>query len=94
MPDIQVEKEDKFKKLKPSEREELASTISGWWESFHNKRQSQIATAQQLMKYVYLNQADRNKTAAWKSNIKENKIYTTWDSMKAVMWKEIWSNEE
>lgn len=94
MPDIQVEKEDKFKKLKPSERDELASTISGWWESFHNKRQSQIATAQQLMKYVYLNQADRNKTAAWKSNIKENKIYTTWDSMKSVMWKEIWSNEE
>lgn len=94
MPDIQVEKEDKFKKLKPSERDELASTISGWWESFHNKRQSQIATAQELMKYVYLNQADRNKTAAWKSNIKENKIYTTWDSMKSVMWKEIWSNEE
>jgi hypothetical protein len=94
MPDIQVEKEDKFKKLKPSERDELASTISGWWESFHNKRQSQIATAQKLTKYVYLNQADRNKTAAWKSNIKENKIYTTWDSMKSVMWKEIWSNEE
>lgn len=94
MPDIQVEKEDKFKKLKPSERDELASTISGWWESFHNKRQSQIATAQELTKYVYLNQADRNKTAAWKSNIKENKIYTTWDSMKSVMWKEIWSNEE
>ena len=94
MPDIQVEKEDKFKKLKPAERDELASTISGWWESFHKKRQSQITTAQKLMKYVYLNQADRNKEKAWKSNIKENKIYTTWDSMKSVMWKEIWSNEE
>lgn len=94
MPDIQVEKEDKFKKLKSSERDELASTISGWWESFHNKRQSQITTAQKITKYVYLNQADRNKTAAWKSNIKENKIFTTWDSMKSVMWKEIWSNEE
>lgn len=94
MPDIKVEKEDKFKNLKPSERDELASIISGWWESFHKKRQSQITTAQKLLKYVYLNQPNRNKTATWKSDIKENKIYTTWDSMKSVMWKEIWSNEE
>lgn len=28
----------------------------------------------------------------WKSSIKENKLYTTWDSLKSVMWKEIWSN--
>ena len=96
MPDIQVEKEDKFKKLNPSQRDELASTISGWWRSFHDKRSTQIATAQELMKYVYLNQPNRNKKADedWKSNIKENKLYTTWDAMKSVMWKEIWSNEE
>jgi len=96
MPDIQIEKEDKFKKLKPEERDLLATTISGWWRSFHDKRTSQINTAQELMKYIYLNQPDRNieEDEDWKSNIKENKIYTTWDAMKSVMWKEIWSNEE
>ena len=94
MPDIKIETESKFKKLKPDEREELASVISDWWESFHKKRETQITTAQELQKYIYLNQGDRNKTAEWKSNIKENKIFTTWDSMKSVMWKEIWSNEE
>lgn len=93
MPDIQIEKDDKFKKLKPSERDELAGIIAGWWESFHNKRTSQISTAQELQKYIYLNQPNRNKKDGWKSDIKENKIYTTWDSMKSVMWKEIWSNE-
>ena len=39
MPDIQVEKESKFKKLKATERDELAALIEGWWNDFHNKRQ-------------------------------------------------------
>lgn len=94
MPDIKIEKESKFKQLKPSDKDELASIISGWWSSFHEKRQTQISTAQELMKYIYLNQGNRNRKSPWKSNIKENKIFTTWDSMKSVMWKEIWSNEE
>ena len=94
MPDIQVEKESKFKKLKQSQRDELAATIVQWWGDFHNKRTTQISTAQELQKLMYLNQPNRNKQASWKSNIKENKIFTTWDSMKSSMWKEIWSNEE
>ena len=94
MPDIQIEKESKFKKLSKDQRDDLASKISGWWSQFHKKRTSQIATANELAKYIYLNQADRNKTAEWKSNIKENILYTTWDSMKSSMWREIWSNEE
>lgn len=94
MPDIQVEKESKFKKLSKDDRDELARKISKWWESFHDKRESQITTAIELEKEIFLNQASRNKEAKWKGNIKENKIATTWDSMKSSMWKEIWSNEE
>lgn len=94
MPDIQIEKESKFKKLSPDDRDKLAKTVSDWWKDFHKKRKKQLDVARELMKYVYLNQPDRNTVAEWKSNIKENKIYTTWDSMKSSMWKEIWSNEE
>lgn len=94
MPDIKVEKESKFKKLSKDDRDELAAKISKWWESFHDKRESQITTARELEKEICLNQASRNKEAKWKGNIKENKIATTWDSMKSSMWKEIWSNEE
>ena len=94
MPDIQIEKESKFKKLSKDNRDELASTISKWWSDFHDKRESQIAIAKQIEKEIFLNQADRNANKKWKSNIKENKLYTTWDSMKSSMWKEIWSNEE
>ena len=94
MPDIQIEKESKFKKLSKDNRDELASTISKWWSDFHDKRESQITTARELEKEIFLNQASRNKDAKWKGNIKENKIATTWDSMKSSMWKEIWSNEE
>ena len=94
MPDIQIEKESKFKKLKPAQRDELATTIAGWWSDFQDRRTSQIKTANTLQKLLYLNQPDRNKSDEWKTNIKENKIFTTWDSMKSVMWKEIWSNEE
>ncbi len=94
MPDIQIEKESKFKKLSPDDRDKLAKTVSDWWKDFHKKRKKQLDVARELMKYVYLNQPNRNTVAEWKANIKENKIYTTWDSMKSSMWKEIWSNEE
>ena len=95
MPDIQIEKEDKFKKLKNEQRDELANEISSWWGQWHDKRQSQLDTAKQLELEIFLNQPDRNKADGeeWKANIKENKLYTTWEAMKAGMWKEIWSNE-
>ena len=93
MPIIQEEKESKFKKLSKTDKDDLASKISGWWGEFQDKRTSQLDTAEKLSKYIYLNQSDRNKSAKWKANIKENKVYTTYDSMKSVMWKEVWSNE-
>ena len=94
MPDIQIEKESKFKKLSKDDRDELAGKISDWWGEFHKKRETQLTTAREIEKQIFLNQPDRNANKKWKSNIKENKLYTTWDSMKSSMWKEIWSNEE
>lgn len=94
MPDIQIEKESKFKRLSKDDRDELARKISDWWGEFHGKRESQLKTAREIEKQIFLNQPDRNANKKWKSNIKENKLYTTWDSMKSSMWKEIWSNEE
>ena len=94
MPDIQIEKENKFKKLSKDDRDELAKKISGWWEQFHKKRASQLETAREIEKYIYFNQENRNKSKSWKSNIKENRIATTWDCMKSLIWKESWSNEE
>lgn len=96
MPDITIEKESKFKKLNKSQRDELAGIITQMWQEYHDKRGTQLDTASQLQKLLSLNQPNRNKDKGdeWKSNIKENKVYTTWDSMKSVMWKEIWSNEE
>ena len=35
MPDIQIEKESKFKKLSKDDRDELARKISDWWGVFH-----------------------------------------------------------
>ena len=55
MPDIKVEKESKFKKLSKYDRDELAAKISKLWESFHNKRESQITTARELEREIFLN---------------------------------------
>lgn len=93
MSEITVEKEESFKKLNKNDNDELASIISKWWSKWHQNRESQLDTAQRIQKLISLNQEDRNKKKKWKSNIKENKVYTTWDSMKSGMWKEIWSNE-
>ena len=92
MPDIQIEKESKIKKLNKEDREDLAKKISDWWGQFHEKRRSQLETARELEKYMYFNQADRNREKAWKSNIKEYRIATTWDCMKSLIWKESYSN--
>lgn len=94
MPDIQIEKESKIKKLNKEDREDLAKKISDWWGQFHEKRRSQLETARELEKYMYFNQADRNREKAWKSNIKEYRIATTWDCMKSLIWKESYSNED
>lgn len=94
MPDIQIEEKSKFKKLSKDDRDELAKKISDWWGEFHSKRETQLKTAREIEKQIFLNQSNRNANKKWKSNIKENKLYTTWDSMKSSMWKEIWSNEE
>lgn len=96
MADIKIDKEDKFKKLSESDREDLARKIGNWYSNFQDKRTSQIDVADTIRDFIELNQTDRNKKQGqeWKSNIKENKIYTIYDSMKATMWREIWSNEE
>ena len=93
MPNIEIENETPFKKLTPSARTALAVQIKSWFNSYREKRTSQITTATELAQYLQLRQPNRNKTDVWKSNIKENKLYTTWDSLKSVMWKEVWSNE-
>ena len=93
MPTIKIEKDIPFKNLTDSERTELAAQVSNWYREFRNKRETQIATSRELIRYVQLNQLGRNSEFKWKSNIQENKLYTTWDSMKSVMWKEVWSNE-
>ena len=94
MPDIQIEKESKFKKLSKDDRDELAKKISDWWGEFHDRRKSQIETARRIEKEIFLNQPDRNNNKKWKSNIKENLAHTIWLSMKSLIWKESWSNEE
>lgn len=94
MPDIQIEKESKFKKLSKDDRDELARKISDWWGEFHDRRKSQLETARRIEKEIFLNQPDRNNNKHWKSNIKENLAHTIWLSMKSLIWKESWSNEE
>lgn len=94
MPDIQIEKESKFKKLSKDDRDELAKKISDWWGEFHDRRKSQLETARRIEKEIFLNQPDRNNNKQWKSNIKENLAHTIWLSMKSLIWKESWSNEE
>ena len=94
MPDIQIEKESKFKKLSKDDRDELARKISDWWGEFHDRRKSQLETARRIEKEIFLNQPDRNNKKHWKSNIKENLAHTIWLSMKSLIWKESWSNEE
>lgn len=87
------EKMKPFQKLSKDERDELAGKIASWNEDFNKKRTSQIDTALRIQKHLYLNTSDRNSKEEWKTNLKENKLYTTADTMKAIMWKEIWSNE-
>lgn len=94
MPDITIEEENKFKKLTQDQRDDLALTISKWWKQFHQARKPQIDTARELDKFICLNQGARNAGDKWKSDIRENVIYNTWDSMKSLLWREVWADED
>lgn len=87
------EKIQPFKQISKDQRDELAKKIVEWNVDFNKKRQAQIETALRIQKHIYINQDERNSKDNWKSNLRENKLYTTADTMKAIMWKEIWSNE-
>lgn len=82
-----------FQKLEDDQKDALAAKIKGWNEDFNKKRQPQIDTALQIQKHLHLNREARNDKEKWKTNLKENKLYTTADTMKSIMWREIWSNE-
>lgn len=82
-----------FQKLKDDQKDALAAKIKGWNEDFNKKRQPQIDTALQIQKHLHLNTEARNDKEKWKTNLRENKLYTTADTMKSIMWREIWSNE-
>lgn len=94
MPNITIVEDNKFKKLTQDQRADLALTISKWWKQFHNARKKQIDTARELDKYICLNQPARNTEADWKSDIRENVIYNTWDSIKSQLWREVWADED
>ncbi len=81
------------KQLSTEDRKKFASKIASYFKKWDEDRQSQIATARDIMSETYLNQASRIKEGAeWKADVKLNALYNIKRARKAVIWREIWSN--
>ena len=90
-----IEEEQKVKKLKDGEPEELASLIASRYDTYDKARQSNLDMAKELMDAVFFHgtkvgiKDDRN---SWKSEVKLGKTYMFYQTLKAFIWKNIYSN--
>lgn len=78
-------------------KNDLASKISGKFKQWDDDRNSQIATAREIITEVSLNQAAQefdNEDLKWKSDVKLNALYNIKRAKKSMMWAEMWSNAD
>lgn len=83
------------KTLDEEQKKELAMKIAGYYSEWDQDRNTQVATAREIMQEVYLQQPhvkDKNPKLEWKSDVKLNALYNIKRARKSVMYREMWSN--
>ena len=90
-----VEKTQKAKKLSDGDKQSLAKKIVEDFRTYDNARSSQLEKASKLSNEIYFKnvaQEVKDKTKAWKSNLKMCKIFMYSQILKAFIWKNVYAN--
>jgi hypothetical protein len=95
--EIKTEVVNELKELSEEQKEKFAKRLASNFTKWDEDRTSQITTAKEIMKEVYLGQDSRKgdeKSTKWKSNIHLNKPYNIKKAIKAMLWREVYPNAE
>lgn len=93
---MEIKKEiiEQNKDLTEEQKSNLAKQISDNYTKWDEDRETQVATAREIMQEVYLNQPkkDFGKGFEWKSDVKLNALFTIKQARKAALWRDLWAN--
>ena len=81
------------KNLTEDERNEFAVKLNEKFDKWDKDRETQITTAREIIREVYLNQPKRTKKE-WQSDIKLNSVYNIKEAKKAQLWSVMWSHTD
>lgn len=91
-----IEEEQKKKKLKDGEDEEIASLIASRYDTYDKARQSNLEMAKALKDAVFFKDTTRigkkDDRNAWKTDVKLGKTYMFYQTLKAFIWKNVYAN--
>ncbi len=93
--EIKTEVVNELKELSEEQKEKFAKRLASNFTKWDEDRTSQITTAKEIMKEVYLDQDSRKgdeKSTKWKTNIHLNKPYNIKKAIKAMLWREVYPN--
>ena len=85
-----------FNTLSDEQKTRLVADITSKFKKWDDDRNSQVVTAKEIMKEVYLNQPQikYEDELAWKTDIKTNALYNIKRTKTAVLWQQVYSNAE
>lgn len=83
-----------LKDLSQEQKNDLAKKIASDFQQWDEDRVEQVNTAKEIMREVYLQQSNKKKSKGmeWQSNVRLNGLYNIKRAVKAMMWREMWSN--
>lgn len=90
-----IEKDSEPKTLSKSAEEELVKNISDDFTKYNDSRSSNLDKSNQVIDEVFFKTTYRNtedKNERWKSKIKMCKCYMFYQTLKAFIWRNIYSN--
>ncbi len=95
--EIKTEVVNDLKELTDEQKEKFAKRLASNFTKWDEDRASQITTAKEIMKEVYLDQDRRKgeeKSNKWKANIHLNKPYNIKKAIKSMLWREVYPSSE
>ena len=92
---FEYKKENKNQKITPQLEAEIVGKISDTFATYNDARSSNIAKAEALINEIffknnYSTYGDKHKT--WKSKVKMCKLFMFYQTLKAFIWKNVYSN--
>lgn len=91
-----IEKENSIKKLSHEEETKLVKSIVENYQTFNDKRYANITKSNNLIDEIFFKKVttskSNDKNEGWKSKIKMCKLFMFYQTLKAFIWRNVYSN--